>query len=83
LSKLAIVRGNAIAHNSESLTYDEAFRKAKLTPDELNSATNMALNISNMLLMERGLKPVAAWDLAPTDLMRILKALETVDATAP
>ena len=54
--KVIILRSNLFAHRSASLSYAEAFAKAKLTPNQLRDLTDLALRLANRLLVERGLQ---------------------------
>jgi len=55
-SKAAILRNNRFAHRSGTLSSDDAFKKAAVTPNELRGLTETALKIVNRLLIARGLK---------------------------
>jgi hypothetical protein len=56
--KVAILRSNTFAHRSASLSYEDAFRKAAFTPNQLRDMTVAGLSIANALLAGRGLGPV-------------------------
>lgn len=53
---VVVLRHNLFAHRSSSITYADAFKKASLTPNQLLELTEVALQIVNGLLRERGLK---------------------------
>jgi HEPN superfamily AbiU2-like protein len=55
-SKVIILRHNAFAHRSASISYDAAFKKAAVTAAQLRDLTELALKIVNRLLLARGLK---------------------------
>ena len=44
-----IIRSNAMAHRSANLNYNEAFKKANVTPDQLSELTDTSLAIVNKL----------------------------------
>jgi len=48
--KVAILRHNAFAHRSAKTSYDDAFVRADVTPDQLRDLTDLALRVGNMLL---------------------------------
>lgn len=54
LSKVAILRSNLFAHRSASLSYEEAFQKADITPNQLRDLTEAGLHIANIFLVARG-----------------------------
>ena len=56
VSKVTKLRSNLFAHRSASLPYDAAFRKANVTAEQLRHLTEIALKISNRLLLARGLR---------------------------
>lgn len=54
--KITILRHNAFAHRSANLSYNDAFKKASVTADELRQLTDIALTITNHLLKACGLQ---------------------------
>jgi hypothetical protein len=54
--KVAILRHKAIAHRSAHLSYNDVFKMAAVTPDQLRDLTEIALKIANPLLLVRGLQ---------------------------
>jgi len=55
-TKVAILRNNLFAHRSASLSYADAFKKAGVTPDNLEELTGLSLRIANRLLSACGLR---------------------------
>ena len=47
---IAILRNNAFAHRSAGMSYDDAFRHAKLSFDQLRELNDSALKIANVML---------------------------------
>ena len=54
--KIAVLRSNLIAHRSASISYDNAYAKAAITPFQLRDLTEAARSIINVLLISRGLQ---------------------------
>ena len=52
--KVVILRNNLFAHRSASLSYEEAFRIASVTPNQLRDLTVDALDVANSLLVGCG-----------------------------
>jgi hypothetical protein len=52
-AKVVILRSNLFAHRSASLAYDETFRKAAITPNQLRDLTELGLTIANVMLRAR------------------------------
>jgi hypothetical protein len=50
-SKATILRSNAFAHRSGSMSYDDVFDRAAVTPGELRDLTDVALAVANRLLL--------------------------------
>lgn len=69
------LRNNAFAHRSASLSYNSAFKKAQVTPDELRELSNNVLKLANRLLIACNLKDNIANTMAVTDLREIVEAL--------
>jgi hypothetical protein len=55
-SKVTILRSNLFAHRSATLSYDDAFKKANVTANQLRELTEIALKVANRLLLVRGLR---------------------------
>jgi hypothetical protein len=55
-SKVTVLRHNAFAHRSASISHDGAFKKAAVTAVQLRDLTELSLKIVNRLLLARGLK---------------------------
>jgi AbiU2 len=73
--KVAILRNNVFAHRNASMSYDEAFEKAAVTPVQLRELTETALQIANKLLLARGMGTHFFNKLARTHADAMLKAL--------
>jgi hypothetical protein len=74
--KVRILRSNLFAHRSAVLSYDEAFKKAAITPDQMRDLTEIALQIANHLLLARELRDHFFNELPREDAEAMLKALK-------
>ena len=54
--KVTTLRHNAFAHRSAHFSYDDVFEMAAVKPDQLRELTDMALEVTNQLLLARGLR---------------------------
>jgi hypothetical protein len=54
--KVAILRHKAFAHRSAHISYNDVFKLAAVTPNELRDLTDMALRVANRLLLACGLQ---------------------------
>lgn len=73
--KVAILRNNLFAHRSGTIDYEGAFKKARLTPNELRRLVKLILAIANHLLAARQMSPEAHYSLPAeraTDMLRVL-----------
>lgn len=75
VSKVTVLRHNAFAHRSASISYDAAFEKAAVTAAQLRDLTELALKIVNRLLLARGLKDEVFTPLPLEDAKAMMKAL--------
>lgn len=73
--KVAILRNNAIAHRTVSMSYNDVFKLADVTPGELRDVTDLALRIANRLLQSCGLQDQHFTDLPRADAVRMMTAL--------
>jgi hypothetical protein len=73
--KVAILRNNAIAHRTVSMSYNDVFALAAVTPAELRGITDMALKVANLLLVSFGLQEQYFTDLPREDAARMMAAL--------
>lgn len=73
--KVAILRNNAIAHRTISMSYNDVFKLADVTPGELRDVTDMALKIANRLLLSCGLQDQHFTDLPREDTVSMMTAL--------
>jgi AbiU2 len=53
-TKVTFLRNKVVAHRSATISYDDAFEHADVTPDQLRDLTELALKIVNRLLRARG-----------------------------
>ncbi|MDB5632815.1 MAG: hypothetical protein JWR49_1670 [Tardiphaga sp.] len=56
VEKVRTLRHNAFAHRSAHISYDDAFEMAAVMPHQLRDLTDIALEITNQLLLARGLQ---------------------------
>jgi AbiU2 len=75
VSKVTILRHYAFAHQSASISYDDAFKKAAVTAAQLRDLTELALKIANRLLLARGLKDEVFTPLPVETAKAMMKAL--------
>ena len=73
--KLAILRSNLIAHRSDSISYEDAYTKAAITPNQLRDLTEAGRSIVSILLLGRGHSECF---FAPTTLSHVKKMLQTL-----
>lgn len=73
--KLAILRNNAFAHRTISMSYNDVFKLADVTPDELRDVTDIALQIANCLLLSCGLQDQHFTDLPREDAVSMMTTL--------
>jgi HEPN superfamily AbiU2-like protein len=74
--KITILRHNAFAHRSATLSYDEAL-KAAVTALQMQELTEIALKIANRLTQARGRGEHFFNELAREDAEAMMKALAT------
>jgi hypothetical protein len=74
--KVAILRNNAIAHRSVSMSYNDVFKLAAVTPGDLRDITDIALKIANQLLASCDLREQYFTDLPREDAIRMMTALQ-------
>jgi hypothetical protein len=74
--KVAILRNNAVAHRTVSMSYDDVFKLADITPGELRDLTDIALKIANRLLLSCGLQDQHFTDFPREDAMRMMTTLD-------
>lgn len=79
--KVAILRSNLFGHRSGSLSYTDAFKKAAVQPNELRDLTEIALQITNCLLIARGLNEQTFHPLPRRDAETMLNVLSSQRAT--
>jgi hypothetical protein len=72
---IMILRNNAFAHRSASLSYETAFKKAQVTPNELRGLSDDVLKVANRLLIACDLKDNIANTMAVSELREIVATL--------
>jgi hypothetical protein len=77
VEKVTILRHYAFAHRSASISYDDAFKKAKITAFQLRNLTEIALKIANCMLLARGLRDEHFTTLPREAAEEMMKALAT------
>lgn len=78
VKKVRIIRHHAIAHRSASLTYDGAFKLARMTVDELGQLVGSAEAVAIALARAVGLEPDSMASAAPDDLHRLFLHLQNM-----
>ena len=68
-SPIMMLRNNAFAHRSTSLSYNSVFKKAQITPNELRDLSADVLKLTNRLLIACNLKDKIANTMAADDLL--------------
>jgi hypothetical protein len=74
--KAAVLRHGAFAHRSASVSYNDTFKQAAVTPEELRELTDIALAIANNLLAACGLQSQYFRTLPREAAEAMMKALE-------
>lgn len=69
------IRHEAIAHRSKQFDYDEAFRRAQLTPDQIRDLLEDSLHLVNKLRLREGLGNQVFAELPVQNLMRLIHCL--------
>lgn len=72
---VTIIRSNAFAHRSDTMTLNDAFEKAGISLDDLRNLMRVALQIINICLAACGLHAIEFYPLALEDAKRVLAAL--------
>lgn len=75
-AKLAILRHKAFAHRSASMEYDDVFRLAQISSDEIGEGCAFALRAVNQLLAARGRPLAQRSDLPEERYSRMLRMLQ-------
>lgn len=73
--KVAILRNKAVAHRTISMSYNDVFKLADVTPGELRDITDIALKIANRLLLSCDLQDQEFTDLPREDAVSMMTAL--------
>lgn len=76
-AKLAVLRHKAFAHRTASMEYDDVFREAQISPDEIGAGCAYALRAVNQLLAGRKLPLAPRSDLPEEQYRRMLTLLQT------
>jgi hypothetical protein len=72
LKKLLIIRHNLFAHRSASLSYEKAFKKAAITPNEIRRLTEIGIETINLLRTALGQTDYVFSELPSSDLKGLL-----------
>lgn len=80
-SKIAILRHNAFAHRSASLSHNDVFAMAAVTPLQMRDLTDIALKIANQLARARRRSEHFFNTLPREDAETMLKVLKDRDST--
>lgn len=75
LKKLLIIRHNLFAHRSASLSYEKAFKKAAITPNEIRHLTEIGLETINLLRIALGRTDYVFSELPGSDLKGLLEEI--------
>lgn len=73
--KVTILRHNAIAHRTDSMSYNDVFDLAQITPTELGDLIEIALKVSNHLSRACGLQEQHFTVLPKEDAQRMMRTL--------
>ena len=74
--KLAILRSNLFSHRSNSLSYEAAFDKAAITPNQFRDLTLAGIQIANALLVGRGQREIFFTKTTASQTLGMLHALK-------
>ncbi|QNN69430.1 hypothetical protein [Thermomonas carbonis] len=74
--KLAILRSNLFSHRSKSLSYEAAFDKAAITPNQFRDLTSAGLTIANALLVGRGQREIFFTKTTASQTLKMLQTLK-------
>jgi uncharacterized protein (DUF4415 family) len=75
VSKIILLRHKAFAHRSAYTSYDDAFKEAKVTPNQMRNLTEVALQIANKLAEARGMYIGFFNELPQQDAARMMRTL--------
>lgn len=73
--KTIILRSNLFAHRTATLSYDEVFRIAKVTPDELRALSDSSIEVMNELAEQVGVRVSFVNDVPVRHLRELIDAL--------
>ena len=73
--KVLILRHKAFAHRDAQISYDDVFKLAAVTPEQLRDLTDTALKIANRLLISCRLRDRDFTELHLEDAKRMMTAL--------
>jgi hypothetical protein len=77
ITKVKILRDNAIAHRTKQIEFDDVFREANITRSEVSDTIDVAVKIVNELRLARDLEPAWASPLPLETFDRMLTALRS------
>lgn len=83
VKKVRIIRHSALAHRSAGLAYDDVFRLANITVDELGELVESAEAIANALAKAAGVAPPIMAYYAPQMLERLFTDVARLRGKAP
>jgi hypothetical protein len=78
--KVVLLRHNAFAHRSANTSYDDVFKIAAVKPDQLRDLTDVALEITNRLLLACKLQDQYFNELPREAAEAMMKALDSPDS---
>ena len=76
--KVRILRNNVFAHRSARITYDDVFKMAKVTPDQLRELTQISQSIVNVFLATVGHADLEFQTFPVEQLKRLLKDIDRI-----
>jgi hypothetical protein len=79
-SKITVLRHKAFAHRSARTSYDDVFKEAKVTANQMRELTEIALQIANKLAEAGGVNPGFFNELPRKDAARMMQVLMNADA---
>lgn len=78
-SKVMILRSNLFAHRSDTLTVNEIYKKAKITPNQMKELMEVALEILNSICLKTDKSKRRFEDFVARDTYNVLNALKYIE----
>ena len=75
LKKMSIIRNNLFAHRKDSLSFEDAFKKASIKPNQIRSLTELALDAVNSLRTSLGQESFDFSEFPGRDLSQLLEEI--------